>query len=90
MHPQPGEVEAWSWVQPAAALADNEFNMVFATRRVLEMVAVEEAVESLFGRYRALKRVRVVRPVVEVKDGRFEVVTGTMPAVPRARVRRSR
>src|SRR5207302_9101008 len=62
VHPQPGEVEAWSWVQPAAALADGEFNMVFATRRVLEMVAVEEAVESLFGRYGALKRVRVVRP----------------------------
>ena len=35
VHPQPGEVEAWSWVTAAGALADPDFTMVFATRRVL-------------------------------------------------------
>ena len=88
VHPQPGEVEAWAWVEPAAALKDPDFTMVFATRRVLEIVAVEEALESLFGRYRARKRVRVVRPVVQVKDGRFEVVGATLPRIPRGRARR--
>jgi 8-oxo-dGTP pyrophosphatase MutT (NUDIX family) len=87
--PQPGEVEAWSWVVPEKALADPDFTMVFATRRVLEMVAVDADVESLLERYRG-RRVKVVRPVVRLEGGRFEVVTGTLPALPRARARRSR
>jgi 8-oxo-dGTP pyrophosphatase MutT (NUDIX family) len=90
VHPQPGEVEAWRWVTPAEALADGEFTMVFATRRVLEMVAVEESTEALLERYRGLRRVRIVRPVVKVVDGRFEVVTETLPGIPRARARRAR
>jgi len=88
VHPQPGEVEAWSWIAPAAALADPDFTMVFATRRVLEMVAVEEEAEGLLDRYRGRSRVRIVRPVVKVVDGRFEVVTSTLPGLPRARGRR--
>jgi len=90
VHPQPGEVEAWRWVAPAEALADPKFNMVFATRRVLEMVAVEESAAALLERYRARRRVPIVRPVVRVVDGRFEVVSETLPATPRARWRRSR
>ena len=90
VHPQPGEVEAWSWTTPGKALADPAFTMVFATRRVLEMVAVDATADSLLGRYRRRRRVPVTRPVVRIADGRFEIVTETLPALPRARGRRAR
>jgi recombination protein RecT len=90
VHPQPGEVEEWFWVTAEKALADSAFTMVFATRRVLEMLAVEPSAEALLERYRGRRRVRIVRPVVRVVDGRFEVVTETLPAIPRARARRGR
>jgi 8-oxo-dGTP pyrophosphatase MutT (NUDIX family) len=90
VHPQPGEVEAWSWTTPEKALADPAFTMVFATRRVLEMVAVDATADSLLGRYRRRRRVPVTRPVVRIADGRFEIVTETLPALPRARGRRAR
>ncbi|HEY8761279.1 MAG TPA: NUDIX hydrolase [Candidatus Dormibacteraeota bacterium] len=90
VHPQPGEVEAWSWVTAAGALADPDFTMVFATRRVLEMVAVEPTADSLLGRYRSRRRVAITRPLVRVTEGRFEVVSETLPAIPRARGRRPR
>ena len=90
VHPQPGEVEAWSWVTPAGALGDPAFTMVFATRRVLEMVAVDATADSLLERYRARRRVAVTRPEVRVTDGRFEVVTEILSGIPRARGRRAR
>jgi 8-oxo-dGTP pyrophosphatase MutT (NUDIX family) len=90
VHPQPGEVEAWFWVTAAKALDDPDFTMVFATRRVLEIVAVEATADDLLGRHRNRRRVAVTRPVVRITDGRFEVVTETLPAIPRARGRRRR
>jgi 8-oxo-dGTP pyrophosphatase MutT (NUDIX family) len=87
VHPQPGEVDAWLWVTAARALGDPRFTMVFVTRRVLEMLAVEPSAEALLERYRGRRRVRTVRPVVRVVDGRFEVVTETLPEIPRARAR---
>jgi recombination protein RecT len=90
VHPQPGEVEAWSWVTPAKALGDPAHTMVFATRRVLEMVAVDPTAEALLARYRGRRRVPVTRPVVTLKEGRFEIVSETLPALPRARARRAR
>jgi 8-oxo-dGTP pyrophosphatase MutT (NUDIX family) len=90
VHPQPGEVEAWTWVTAARALNDPAFTMVLATRRVLEMVAVEATSESLLGRYRSRRRVAVTRPVLRVADGRIEIVTETLPAIPRARGRQAR
>ncbi|TMC15040.1 MAG: NUDIX hydrolase [Chloroflexi bacterium] len=90
VHPQPGEVEAWSWVEPSQALGRPDFAMVFATRRVLEMVAVDADAESLLERYRKQRRVKVVRPVVRIDGGRVEVVTETLPKLPRARASRSR
>jgi recombination protein RecT len=89
VHPQPGEVDEWSWVVPEKALADPGFTMVFATRRVLEMVAVDPDLESVLERYRR-RRVRVVRPIVRLEGGRFEIVSETLPTIPRARARRSR
>ena len=90
VHPQPGEVESWSWVEPAEALSRPDFTMVFATRRVLEMVAVDADAESLLERYQGQRRVKIVRPVVRIDSGRFEVVTETLPKLPRARASRSR
>jgi len=90
VHPQPGEVEAWSWITAGQALADPAHTMVFATRRVLEMLAVEPTAESLLGRYRGRRRVSVTRPVLRLTDGRFEIVSETLPAIPRARGRRAR
>jgi 8-oxo-dGTP pyrophosphatase MutT (NUDIX family) len=85
VHAQPGEVEAWFWVAAEKALSDPEFTMVFATRRVLQMVAVERTTEALLARYRGRRRIPIVRPVVRVVDGRFEVVTETLPRIPRPR-----
>ena len=90
VHPQPGEVEAWSWVTAAKALGDPAFTMVLATRRVLEMVAVEPTADALLGRYGSRRRVAITRPVLRVASGRLEVVTETLPAIPRARVRQAR
>jgi hypothetical protein len=90
VHPQPGEVEAWSWVTATGALGDPAFTMVFATRRVLEMVAVDPSADSLLERYRARRRVAITRPVVRMSGGRVEVITETLPAIPRARGRRPR
>ncbi|MDQ6918564.1 MAG: NUDIX hydrolase [Candidatus Dormibacteraeota bacterium] len=87
VHPQPGEVEAWSWVTAAEALGKADFTMVFATRRVLEMAAVDLTADALLERHRNRRRVPVIRPVVRITDGRFEVVTETLPAIPRARGR---
>jgi 8-oxo-dGTP pyrophosphatase MutT (NUDIX family) len=87
VHPQPGEVEAWSWVTAEEALADPAFTMVFATRRVLEMVAVDSSADSLLGRHRNRRRVPITRPAVRLTDGRFEVVSESLPGIPRARGR---
>ena len=89
VHPQPGEVDDWLWLTAQKALEDPHFTMVFATRRVLESVAVDGEVESLLGRYRGRRRVRVARPHVEMVGGKFEVVTSSLPALPRARARRA-
>lgn len=90
VHPQPGEVDRWLWVTARGALADPGFSMVFATRRVLESIAVDGEVESLLSRYRGRRRVKVARPLVELVGDRFEVVTSSLPALPRARARRAR
>jgi len=89
VHPQPGEVDDWLWVAPETALANPRFTMVFATRRVLEMVAVDGDLDSLLARYSG-RRVKVVRPVVRLEGDRFEIVAETLPAVPRAQRQRLR
>lgn len=70
---QPGEVEDWLWLEPERALAAPDLNLVFATRRILELVAVEEDAERLLARYAGRKRVRKVLPVVRIVEGRIEV-----------------
>ena len=74
---QPGEVEDWLWITPAAALSDPGVTLVYATRAVIQALAAEPDVNALVMRHAARKRIRVMRPVVNVAAGKLEV---TVPA----------
>ena len=60
--PQEGEVVDWLWLSPSRALADPEITLVYATQAVLESVAKDQDVDSLFARARALGDIPVVEP----------------------------
>lgn len=75
VHPQPGEVDAWLWVNPVQAARDMGFNMVFATRRILEEVAADPDAGRLIAKVRRRRRIRAVTPIVRIsEDGKFSVV----------------
>ncbi len=74
IHPQPGEVVDWRWASPAAVLEDEAFNLVFATRRVLESVAAEAQLEAFIERALALDEVRPVQPrIVRTDEGEMKI-----------------
>ena len=74
VHPQPGEVVDWRWAAPATVLEDSSFNLVFATRRVLESIAAEAALEAFIERALALEEVPVVQPrIVRTPDGEIRI-----------------
>lgn len=79
VHPQPGEVDHWLWTTPARALAAADFNMVFVTRNILQMLAAEPDAEALRRRYRNRRRIAVVRPKVRQVGDAFEVVIDSLP-----------
>lgn len=70
---QPGEVVSWLWAAPRELLADPQLSLVFATRKILELVAAEENAERLLARYAGRRRVKKVMPTVRIVDGRLEV-----------------
>ena len=75
VHPQPGEVDDWLWVDPGKAAADTEFNLVFATRRILAQVALEPEAGRFIAKVRRRRSVKAVTPVVKIgADGRITVV----------------
>lgn len=75
IHPQPGEVVDWRWAAPQAVLEDDSFNLVFATRRVLESVVAEAELEAFIERARALTEIAPVQPrIVRAPDGSMEIV----------------
>ena len=75
VHPDPREVDGWLWVDPLKAAADLEFNMVFATRRVLEQVAGETDAARLIAKARRRRSIRPVTPVVTIgADGKITVL----------------
>ena len=75
VHPHAGEVDGWLWVDPVKAAADLDFNMVFATRRVLAQVASESDAARLIARARRRRTIRAVTPVVRIgEDGKITVV----------------
>jgi 8-oxo-dGTP pyrophosphatase MutT (NUDIX family) len=75
VHPQPGEVVDWRWASPSSVLADDSFNLVFATRRVLESVAAEARLEAFIERALALSEIPVVQPRIERgEEGEMRIV----------------
>ena len=74
VHPQPGEVVDWRWASPAAVLGDDSFNLVFATRRVLESVASEAQLEAFIERALAQDEIVAVQPrIVRGPDGAMSI-----------------
>ncbi len=67
---QVDEVSDWLWVAPRRALREPEITLVHATRTVLESVAADEDVNSLFRRVRRLASVPIVEPrMVQTESG---------------------
>jgi len=74
VHPQPGEIADWRWAAPSTALADESFNLVFATRRVLESVSAEPELEAFIERALALADIEPVQPrIVRGPDGALSI-----------------
>ena len=68
--PQEGEVADFVWTTPDHALSNPEITLVYATRAVLESVAIDKDAEKLFSRARKLKEVPIVEPrVVQTENG---------------------
>jgi 8-oxo-dGTP pyrophosphatase MutT (NUDIX family) len=71
---QPDEVTDWLWASPEQALSDQMITLVYATRKVLESVAHDEGVTSLFRRARRLTNVPIVEPRLVQTDSGWEIV----------------
>jgi 8-oxo-dGTP pyrophosphatase MutT (NUDIX family) len=68
--PQEGEVTDFVWTTPDGALSNPEITMVYATRTVLESVAVDKDAANLFSRARQLTEIPIVEPkVVQTANG---------------------
>jgi 8-oxo-dGTP pyrophosphatase MutT (NUDIX family) len=74
VHSQPDEVIDVVWTTPARALRDPEITLVYATRKVLESVAVDADVSSLFKRIRRLTSVPIVEPRMVRTESGWEIV----------------
>jgi len=70
VRPQEGEVTDFVWTTPGDALSNPKITLVYATRAVLESVAVDQDAEKLFSRVRQLKEVPIVEPrMVQTEKG---------------------
>jgi 8-oxo-dGTP pyrophosphatase MutT (NUDIX family) len=70
VRPQEGEVTDFVWATPDHALSNSDITLVYATRRVLESVAVDKDAAKLFSRARLLKEIPIVEPrVAKTSDG---------------------
>lgn len=74
VHVQTEEVSDWLWASPERALSEPEITLVYATRKVLESVARDSDVNSLFRRVRKLGDVPVVEPQMIQTDSGWEIV----------------
>jgi 8-oxo-dGTP pyrophosphatase MutT (NUDIX family) len=73
VRPQEGEVTDWLWVAPDRALASPEITLVYATRSVLESVALED-ISTLFRRARRKREIPIVEPRVVQTELGWEIV----------------
>jgi 8-oxo-dGTP pyrophosphatase MutT (NUDIX family) len=71
---QTEEVSDWLWDTPERALNEPAITLVYATRKVLESVAGDADVNSLFRRVRRLAAVPVVEPRMIQTDSGWEIV----------------
>jgi 8-oxo-dGTP pyrophosphatase MutT (NUDIX family) len=70
VRPQEGEVTDWRWIAPELALADPSLTLVYATRAVLESVAVGASSSALMAKARRLREVPLVEPrLVQTESG---------------------
>lgn len=74
VHIQPEEVIDWVWATPERALRDPEITLVYATQKVLESVATDDDVSSLFKRTRRLTSVPIVEPRMVQTESGWEIV----------------
>jgi 8-oxo-dGTP pyrophosphatase MutT (NUDIX family) len=72
--PQEGEVTDWRWIAPARALADPSVTLVYATRAVLESVAVGASSSDLMAKARRLREIPIVQPRLVQTESGWEVV----------------
>ena len=70
---QTEEVTDWLWISPERALSEPAITLVYATRKVLESVAGDADVNSLFRRARKLREVPVVEPRMIQTDSGWEI-----------------
>ena len=76
-HPQEGEVVDWRWLTPGEAI--DELDLVPATQRVLETLALEPDAPRLIRKLRRRRRPgRAYLPRLLVKDGTFEIAIETI------------
>jgi 8-oxo-dGTP pyrophosphatase MutT (NUDIX family) len=72
--PQEGEVTDWLWIAPERALAETSLTLVYATRAVLESVALGASSSALMARARRRREIPIVEPrLVQTQSG-WEVV----------------
>jgi 8-oxo-dGTP pyrophosphatase MutT (NUDIX family) len=74
-HPQAGEVVDWRWVRPRDALRQpGGLELVFATRRILESIAVEPDAARLVAKLRRRKVGPAILPRIIPTESGFEVI----------------
>ncbi len=77
--PGPGEVSGWRWVTAAEALAAPDGELVYATRRILELVAPIPDAGVLLRRLRGRVERPPVRPRIVEELGRRTVLDDAAP-----------
>jgi len=74
VHIQTDEVSDWLWLTPSRALSRPEITLVYATRKVLESVAVDEDVDEVLRRARDQVEVPIVEPRMVRTASGWEIV----------------
>lgn len=80
--PQAGEVTEWRWLGAAEALSADGPELVYATRRILELVLPAPDATVLLRRLRGRVERPPVRPRIVERDGRMMVVDDADPLFP--------
>ena len=74
VHIQTDEVSDWLWITPSRALSQSEITLVYATRKVLESLAVDEDVDEVLRRARVQVDVPIVEPRMVQTESGWEIV----------------